>query len=44
VKGSSNGAGIVQSFPKVKAQKFKLLLETEKGEPALAEWVLYRAE
>lgn len=44
VKGSSNGAGIVQSFPKVKAQKFKLILETEKGEPALAEWVLYRAE
>jgi len=44
VKGSSNGAGIVQSFPKVKAQKFKLLLETEKGVPALAEWVLYRAE
>ncbi len=44
VKGSSNGAGIVQSFTKVKAQKFKLLLETEKGVPALAEWVLYRAE
>jgi alpha-L-fucosidase len=44
LKGSSNGAGIVQPFPKVKAQKFKLLLETEKGEPALAEWVLYRAE
>jgi alpha-L-fucosidase len=44
VKGSSNGAGIVQSFSKVKAQKFKLMLETEKGVPALAEWVLYRAE
>lgn len=44
VKGSSNGAGIVQSFTKVKAQKFKLMLETEKGEPALAEWVLYRSE
>ncbi len=44
VKGSSNGAGIVQSFTKVKAQKFKLKLETEKGVPALAEWVLYRAE
>lgn len=44
VKGISNGAGIVQSFDKVKAQKFKLKLETEKGVPALAEWVLYRAE
>jgi alpha-L-fucosidase len=44
VKGSSNGAGIVQSFDKVKAQKFKLLLDAEKGVPALAEWVLYRAE
>lgn len=44
VKGNSNGAGIVQSFNKVKAQKFRLLLETEKGEPALVEWVLYRAE
>jgi alpha-L-fucosidase len=44
VKGSTNGSGIVQSYEKVKAQKFRLLLEAEKGETALAEWVLYRAE
>lgn len=44
VKGSSNGAGILQSFTKVKAQKFRLKLETENGVPALNEWVLYRAE
>lgn len=44
IKGESNGAGIVQSFPKVKAQKYKLILEAENGVPALAEWVLYRAE
>jgi len=42
--GLTKGAGIIQSFDNVKAQKFRLILKTDKGEPYLAEWSLYRTE
>ena len=44
VSGQTPGSGMMKMFPVVTAQKFRLLLENIKVEPALCELILYRAE
>ena len=44
VDGWTNGGGIVKTFERIKARKFRLQLEVENGLPSLVEWVLYRGE
>jgi len=41
--GKTDGTGVVSSFKSVKARKFRLLLENSKTEPALNEFLLFRA-
>ncbi len=36
------GTGITLPFPAVTAQKFRLIIQNEKEEPALNEWILFR--
>ena len=42
--GKTKGEGMLIPFSPVTAQKFRLLLENTKSEPALNEFMLYRAE
>lgn len=42
--GKTHGHGAVGRFPAVKAQRFRLTMECEKGAPAVAELQLYRPE
>ena len=44
VNGQTDGTGMMKLFPTVTAQKFRLMLENAKAEPALNEIILYRAE
>ncbi len=43
-KGQTDGTGLTKSFIPVTAQKFRVILENLKAEPALNEIILYRAE
>jgi alpha-L-fucosidase len=43
-KGETNGTGLTKLFTPVMAQKFRVLLENVKFEPAVNELILFRAE
>ena len=40
----TDGTGLTRSFPVVKAQKFRLIVQNEKEAPSLGELLLFRAE
>jgi alpha-L-fucosidase len=43
-KGATGGIGLLQGFPAVTAQTFKLVIQNDKTSPVLNEFVLYRAK
>jgi hypothetical protein len=44
LKTTTDGTGSTESFTKVRAQKFRLILQNEKEAPSLSEFILYRGE
>jgi alpha-L-fucosidase len=40
----TDGTGVTEQFERIKAQKFRLLLENKKEAPALGEFMLFRSE
>lgn len=44
LKTTTDGTGSTEQFAKVKAQKFRLILQNDKEAPSLSEFILYRGE